>query len=178
MSTVPGLRLGPGEEVVYVLRTHLKVLFLPAMIQLLLTACLVSAWMFIPADLGEGWVRYGAMIAVGIAMLHYAVWPVLQWRNNRFIVTTSQILVQEGVIYKKTHSSKLARATDIRCERGILDRIFRCGTIVVINAANTHTDAAADLNRIVFRDVPGALEIEQKLKDMVWNEIMPTEAAA
>ncbi|NKX55957.1 hypothetical protein [Arthrobacter mobilis] len=54
---------------------------------------------------------------------------------------------------------------------------FRCGTIIIVNAANTHGGDASNVNRIVFHDVPRALDVEQKLKDMVFHVHLPEQHA-
>lgn len=161
------VRLGPDERPVFMLRTHPKILFVPAVLWLFWVAASVLTWMFVPRDLGEGWVHTGAQAVTFLLALHYTWWPVLQWWKRIYIVTTKQILIREGVLYKKSLSSQIARVADIHVERGILDRIFRCGTLVIVNSANG--DAVSDANRIIFRDVPRALEVEQALKDMVYT---------
>lgn len=160
------VRLSPGEEAVFLLRTHPKVLFIPACLWLLWTAAAVAVYQFVPRDLGQGWVQIGLQLLTFCLAVHYTYWPVLQWRKRVYVVTTKQLLVREGVLYKKSLSSQLARVSDIHVERGILDRIFRCGTLVMVNSANGD---ALNSNRIVFSDVPHALHVEQKLKDMVYH---------
>lgn len=162
-----GIRLGPGEDVVFVLRTHWKVLFIPAALWLFWVAAAVATWLYVPRDLGDGWVQIGLQVVTFGLAAHYTWWPILQWWKRVYVVTTKQVLITEGVLYKKSLSSQISRVADIHVERGILDRIFRCGTLVIVNAANG--EAASDSNRIIFRDVPRALDVEQKLKDMVFT---------
>lgn len=171
------LRLNPGEDAVYLLRTHPKVLFLPAVTWLILVAAAVACYMFVPRDMLEGWLYLGLQAVTCALTIHYAVWPILQWWKKVYIVTTKQLIIREGVLYKKSISSQLLRVSDIQVERGILDRIFRCGTVVVINAANG--EAAQASNRVIFTDVPHALKVEQTLKDMVYhNSAMASMPAA
>ncbi|MCC3299822.1 PH domain-containing protein [Arthrobacter caoxuetaonis] len=161
------LRLNPGEEAIYLLRTHPKVLFLPAVTWLILVGAAVACYMFVPRDMLEGWLYLGLQAVTCALTIHYAAWPILQWWKKVYIVTTKQLIIREGVLYKKSISSQLIRVSDIQVERGILDRIFRCGTLVIINAANG--EAAQAANRVIFTDVPHALKVEQTLKDMVYH---------
>lgn len=160
------VRLSPGEHAVFLLRTHPKVLFVPACLWLLWTAAAAAVFLFVPRDLGQGWVQIGLQVLTFCLAVHYTYWPILQWRKRVYVVTTKQLLVREGVLYKKSLSSQLSRVSDIQVERGILDRIFRCGTLVMVNSANGD---ALNSNRIVFSDVPNALAVEQTLKDMVYH---------
>lgn len=161
------LRLNPGEEAVYLLRTHPKVLFLPAVTWLILAAAAVACYMFVPRGMLDGWLYLGLQAVTCALTLHYAAWPILQWWKKVYIVTTKQLIIREGVLYKKSISSQLARVSDIHVDRGILDRIFRCGTLVIINAANG--EASQSSQRVIFSDVPHALKVEQTLKDMVYH---------
>lgn len=161
------VRLNQGEQAIFVLRTHPKVLFLPAVTWMLLAAAAVACYMFVPRDWVEGWLYLGLQAVTGALVIHYAAWPILQWWKRVYIVTTKQLIIRQGVLYKKSISSQLARVSDIQVDRGILDRIFRCGTLVIINAANG--EAAQSSNRVVFSDVPHALKVEQTLKDMVYH---------
>ena len=160
--------MAPGEEPVYLLRTHPKILFGPAVRWLLLICLAYACHILIPHNLGEGWVYRGAQIITFYLTLHYAVSPIIRWRRKVYIVTTKQIIIREGVMAKKSLSTKLSRISDIQVERGILDRIFGCGTIVVINAANG--EAAEAGRRVAFADVPRVLAVESKLKDMVYHD--------
>lgn len=161
------VRLNPGEQVICLLRTHPKVLFVPATMSLFWIAAAVATYMFVPRDLLQGWLQIGLQALTFCLAVHYTYWPILQWWKRVYIVTTKQLLVREGVLYKKSMSTQIARVSDIHVERGILDRIFRCGTLVIVNASNGDNGNA---NRIVFSDVPRALDVEQRLKDMVYRE--------
>lgn len=159
--------MSPGEEPVFVLRTHPKILFWPAVRWLILICLAYACHMYIPQDIGGGWVYRGAQIATFCLTLHYAISPIIRWRRRVFIVTTKQIIIREGVLARKSLSTKLSRVSDIQVERGVLDRIFRCGTIVIVNAANGEASQAG--NRVIFADVPNVLTVEDKLKDMVYH---------
>lgn len=160
--------MSPGEEPVFLLRTHPKVLFWSGVRWLALICLAYACHIFVPQDIGEGWVYRGAQIFTFYLTLHYAVSPIIRWRRRIYIVTTNQIIIREGVLAKKSLSTKLSRVSDIQVERGILDRIFRCGTLVVVNAANGEATQAG--NRVIFADVPNVLAVEEKLKDMVYHK--------
>ncbi|MCU6480548.1 PH domain-containing protein [Arthrobacter sp. A2-55] len=169
------VRVGLGEVPVALLRTHPKVLFWPVIRWLVFIAMAAACYIFVPRDLVDGWVYWVAQAVTFYLTLHYAVAPILKWWCRIFVVTDRQIMVQEGVLYKRAISSQLARVQDIRTERGILDRIFRCGTLIIVNAANGVTSMD---DRVVFADVPHALKVEQSLKELVFAVQSRNMAAA
>jgi uncharacterized membrane protein YdbT with pleckstrin-like domain len=164
-----GLRLNPGEEILFHLRTHPKVLFGPVVVLLLLIAAAVANTTYMPRDLLKGYL-FGVPFAIlGYLALYYVWYPFIVWKNSTFTVTSKQIVVRQGVLNKKSHSTQLSRVSDIEVERGILDRIFRCGTLIVVNAANIQGGSADGMSRVVLKDVPNALDVEQAIKDLVFH---------
>lgn len=168
------VRMSPGEEPVFLLRTHPKVLFGAGVRWLLLICLAYACHILIPATLGEGWVYRGAQIITLLLTLHYAIAPIMVWRRKIYIVTTKQIIIREGIMARRSLSTQLSRISDIQVERGVLDRIFGCGTLIVVNAANGE---ASQTGRVMFSDVPGVLKVEAKLKDMVYHGLEHSPAA-
>lgn len=169
MKAPAGLRLNPGEEVLFHMRTHAKVLFGPGVVTALLIAAATANTMFMPRDLLQGYLFWGPFAVIAYLALYYVWYPVATWTNSTFTVTTKQIIVAQGVLYKKSHSTQLSRVSDIEVERGIMDRIFRCGTLIVVNAANIQVGAADTMSRVVLKDVPRALDVETAIKDLVFH---------
>lgn len=161
---IPEIRLSQGEEIIYALRTHPKVLFLKVLAgAILLTLAILYAVNFSELHEIVHYIVYGILLVAG---LYFCIVPIIQWANQKFIVTNRQIFICSGVLMKKTHSSQLSVATDLNIERGILDRIFNCGTLIVLNSA---TDIASQKTVVVLKDVPDVLTVEQKIKDMVFD---------
>lgn len=152
-------------------RTHPKMLFVPALIQLVLIAAhvgLALAWAPATSNLGiEGalpsWAQLAAHGVIVIAELWYVVLPALRWWNTTFTLTDAAVVTHWGIIERHSREIPLARITSIHTERGLLDRIFRCGTLIFQDAAYTpagsytpltaRTTDAPDLG-VVFHDVP------------------------
>lgn len=169
MKPPAGLRLNPGETVLFHLRTHPKVLFSTAVVFLLLATGAAATTMYVPRDLVQGYAFGGAFAVLAVLALCYVWYPVACWATSTFTVTTKQIIVRAGVVSKKSHSTQLSRVSDIEVERGILDRIFRCGTLIVVNSANIQGGASDSMSRVVLKDVPNALCVEQAIKDLVFH---------
>lgn len=162
------VRLASDEVVLYNLRTHPKVLFTRVLIGLMLMISAVFYLLELYAAMPPG-VNIAAGVALFAAASYFCVWPFLQWRSNRYLITNRQILCLNGVLYHKTHSSQLSRVSDLNVERGILDRIFNCGTLVVLNAAGEFAGEGRSGNRVTLHDIPKVLEVEQGIKDLVYR---------
>lgn len=165
---IPDLRLGNDESVLYALRTHPKIIIPRVMIGAILLA--VSIWILVAMPAEKFDPRFSGTLQVLLACVgfYYSIWPIIQWASNKYIVTNRQIIVLEGVLLKKTHSSQLALISDINVERGILDRVFGCGTLIIFNSAGSIRDSN-DTSRVRLHDVPKVLDIEHKIKDLVFK---------
>lgn len=157
------LRLSAGEQVLRVMHTHPKVLFPQVALLILLIILAIAAAVFVPADWGSGWVRGGIWIALAVAALILCGWPMLLWASKYYTLTNRQIVSSWGIIAKNTHSTQLSRVSDLRTERGMLDRMFGCGTLVIENAAS----GVGGTSQTVLKDVPGVLDIEATIKDLI-----------
>ena len=137
MTTAP-------ETVLMRLRTHPKVLFKPVIIQIALIAAHIAVYRYFPASTGFAWAdEWGQLTVHGIIVLielTYVVLPALRWWNSEFIVSNRRLEEHWGVLYRNAREIPLDRIASVTTERGILDRIFGCGTLVV------HDAGLVDLN--------------------------------
>lgn len=149
-----------GEETLFHGRTHPKVLFIPAVIQVLLLALHVAAMRYFP-DVGndkfDAWSGPVIHSLIFAAETWYVIVPILWWRFSSFEVTDTRVRERWGVLYKNTRDIDLNRITQTNEERGIIDRIFGAGTIVIYDAANS--------SALRFKDVPRFNEVRQILDD-------------
>lgn len=139
-----------AERTLYRGKTHAKILARPAAIQVALLAAHVGLLIFPFGRTGVGvfdrWVDPALHAILIAAALWYVVWPFLQWHHSLFEVTDRRIRQRWGVLNKHSREIHLDRITQVNEERDIVDRIFRCGTIVIYDAANA--------SAIRFHDVP------------------------
>lgn len=164
------VRMSPEEEVLYSTRTHPKILFLPVLALLTVAVLTYFAFAYIQMAWASGWVLWISLGTLAVLAIKYALWPYLQWQRSLYFITNKQIIMSKGVLNQKTHSSQLSRISDLNVERGVLDRIFHCGTLVIYNAAGGLSEGAVDSNsHVVLKDVPKVLDIEQKIKEMVFH---------
>ncbi len=158
-----GLRddhLTEGEQVVMRLRTHPKVLVVAVVWAALLVAALVLLWWFLrdtDAYVVTMWVAGAVAVALGAWLVGV---PVLRWRTERFTITDRRISHRHGILTRHGRDIPLHRVNDIALEKGLLDRLLGCGTLVVSDA----TEKAG----MVLHDVPRVEQVHVRLQELLY----------
>lgn len=148
------------ERTLVKVRTHGKAIFGPVMLGLLLSA----AGAALNAVLPPGWKPIGTwvIIAVVVAMtLWFSVRPLLSWLTTSYTITTRRIITRHGLLNRFGHELPLSRIDAVSSERGLIDRMFGCGTLVFTTASE---------RPVVLHDVPSVKEIEGLLGDLIYRE--------
>lgn len=156
-----------------VLHRHKKALVPAATVFFFLLFLNVVTWKFWPEDLGYQWIPQGLLIVLNIAG---AIVPYLRWKTETFTVTKRSIRNDWGILYKQSREIDLTRIASISEERGILDRIFGCGTLNFYDAAaGAQPNTSGLWNKgdnpqagVRFHDVPEVKKIRlivEKAKD-------------
>ncbi|MGO0577876.1 PH domain-containing protein [Ornithinimicrobium panacihumi] len=159
-----GLRdnqLTEGEEVVLRLRTHVKALLVAALWALLLLAALVALWWFTRGE--DHYVM--TMWIAGAVALALAAWlvgvPFVRWRSESYTVTNRRISHRSGVFSRRGRDIPLHRINDIALEKGLLDRVLGCGTLVVSDATQQ--------SGMVLHDVPDVERVQVRLQELLYS---------
>lgn len=166
-----------NEEILWSGRTHFKVLAKPAFIQLLLLIVHVLIAIFIPSQTGWAWWDSWGHLTLHILVLLVEIWyvvvPVLQWLNAGFEVTNFKAVSRWGLLHKHAREVPLDSIVSVSVERGILDRIFGCGTLMFQDAASGFQPTTAgpwnrergkqSRNGVRFADVPNVFEVQKIL---------------
>ena len=159
----PAKHLSEDEHVVFHLRTHVKALLVPVFVLLVPSAAAGVAFGFIPQDTQVG--RIGRWVALGVAVvvvLRWVIWPFLTWMTTTYTVTTERLITRTGVITRVGRDIPLGRINDVAYEQELIDRLLRCGTLVV--------SAASEQGQIRLRDVPQVHSVQLKLSELVREE--------
>lgn len=167
--------LADGEEIQMNLRTHWKALVLPVLLLVVLIA-IVATTAALTQDSDWGvW----ALTAVGAITAVLAVigvlLPVWRWNSSRYMFTNRRVSHRHGLLTKKGRDIPLYRINDVAIEKGPIDRILGCGTLVISDA----TDKAG----MELRDVPGVETVQVTLQNLLYRtddgsddgEFPPTE---
>ncbi|MHA3723732.1 PH domain-containing protein [Leucobacter sp. HY1910] len=188
LNTQPAATVSTGETSIWQGRTHWKVLFVPVIIELFLLALHFAALRWLPTNTGlpwwDDWGQLGAHVLLLLLGIWYAVVPVLQWRAATFSVTSRRVIARWGLLYRQSREIPLDRVVSVSVERGILDRIFRCGTLIFHDAAagfgpqtqGTWNTSNGGSGGVRFSDVPRVLAVQDMINQQRFTK--PAEGAA
>jgi len=136
-----------GERTVETTRTHVKRLFLPFLV--LLVVCVATG--FLVAEIGDqgdgkaGWV----VIAIGAVLI---VWgsliPFLSWYLWTYTLTNKRIVEQKGILTRTGRIIPLSRVNDVAFEKNLNDRILGCGTLIIHDASEQAGLQLHDIPRV------------------------------
>jgi uncharacterized membrane protein YdbT with pleckstrin-like domain len=158
---VANKHLNPGETIVFSTRTHVKALVLPSLILIVVVAA--AAYLAaMPSDDNshQGQIRIAVAVVAGVLILWQFVWPFLNWLNATYTVTNRRLTTHQGVITRTGHDIQLTRISDVSYEKGLLDRILGCGTLVISDAS--------DLG-VKLPDVPRVAERQRIISDLLFQ---------
>ncbi len=158
----PRRLLNDGEHVVVTSRAHAKTLAGPVLV-LLLTAFLAT---FAVGRAGRELAgtplaaTVAAVAAVAaLVLVRAVVLPFLRWSSTTYTFTDRRFVARSGVLARVGRTVPLDRVAAIDVERGLLDRVLGCGTLVV-------SDGGED-GRIELHDVPRVEEVQTRVAEQV-----------
>lgn len=149
--------LTEGEHVVMELKEHAKALFWPFVLLVVLVAAVVVTVVLVPNDV----VRW---VVAGLALVAAVVWvfvPWLRWRTTEYTVTNKRIAMRSGIITRTGRDIPLYRINDVNYEKGPIDRLFGCGTLVISDAT--------DKPGLNLHDVPDVENVQVRLHDLLFT---------
>jgi uncharacterized membrane protein YdbT with pleckstrin-like domain len=127
--------LSPGERIVVSTRTHWKALLLPAIV--LIVVCGIAG--FLIAVLPSGSTHTPLLIIVLVVAAALIGWlsirPFLIWLTATYTVTDRRLITRWGIIVRRGRDTPLQRINNVEFEKGIIDRLLGCGTLVVSDAS-------------------------------------------
>jgi membrane protein YdbS with pleckstrin-like domain len=152
--------LNDGEHVVVSTRTHVKALLLPAVWLILLAGVAGYASSFATGNAKPLLLAVIWLIAL-LVVLRLVVGPFLRWLTTTYTVTDRRLMTRSGVLSRRGHDIPIARINDIAYERGIVDRILGCGTLVVSDAS--------EHGRVRLPDVPDVERVHLRISDLLFG---------
>ena len=153
--------LADGEQIILNLRTHVKAILLPILWAVLLVLVLVLLWWFLR---GEDYYSLVMWIAGAVA-LGLAGWltvlPVLRWNAERYVITNRRVSHRTGILNRKGRDIPLHRVNDISVDKSVVDRVFRCGTLVISDATQQQG--------MVLHDIPSVEQVQVRLHNLLYD---------
>lgn len=158
----PQALLSAGEDIVLDLHPHAKALFVP----LGLVPVVLGLGSFVAAEIPDGSaqapIRY-VILAIGLIVLGwFSLWPFLKWETTHYVVTNRRIVHRSGVLSRSGRDVPLNRVNDVSFNHGPLERVLRCGTLVI--------ESAGDRGQVVLADVPHVERVQHTVYELVQQE--------
>ncbi len=158
MGIDPSL-LGAGEVEVLHLRTHGKALILPAIV--LVVIGVVSG--LLVAVLPMGWQPASNWVVAILALLAVVLWvlvPFLRWLTSTYTFTNRRIITRRGIITQTGHDLPLTRIVNVAYQRGVVDRMLGCGTLILTTAADMP---------VTLEDIPDVERVHVMMTELLFG---------
>lgn len=150
--------LNEGERIIFSTRTHVKELVLPVIV-LLVTVALAG---FLTSTTDRTWLLWVIWLVALAVVAVFSVWPFLVWLTATYTVTNRRLTTHRGVINRTGHDIPLSRISDVTYEKGLVDRIFGCGTLRISDAS--------DHGAVELPDVPRVEKLQLLLSNELFHE--------
>lgn len=153
--------LGPEEHVVAYTRSHWKALVVPVIV--LIVTCAVAGFLLAAALTKVGPLLGWVVLAVAVLVIgRFTVRPFLRWLATSYTVTNRRIILRSGVLHRSACDVPLQGIADVRSERGLLDRLLGCGTLIVSDAG--------EFGRSILHDVPRIQYLQLTIADLIYAD--------
>jgi uncharacterized membrane protein YdbT with pleckstrin-like domain len=154
--------LNGDESVVVSTRTHGKALLGPLLL-LIVIAAVAGVLVTYAGGVGRAAPLLQAVV-YGVAALvafKVVVRPFLTWLTTTYTVTDQRLITRWGVLSRNGHDIPLARISDVSYERGLLDRVLGCGTLLV---------SVASESRVTLHDIPHVERVHLQIQDLLHGD--------
>jgi membrane protein YdbS with pleckstrin-like domain len=153
--------LGEDEYVVASTRTHWKALIFPVFLLLVVA----GGGGFLAAVVPDGGMQPAARIAIAVlAVAVLAIWalkPFLNWFFATYTLTNRRLITRHGILTRIGRDIPLMRINDVSYEHGLVDRMLRCGTLVI--------QSASDGGQVILKDVPHVEQLHLQMSDLLFG---------
>jgi uncharacterized membrane protein YdbT with pleckstrin-like domain len=162
--------LTQDEQLVLLLHPHWKTLIRPFAVAVLVIAVALIAEVLIPSNSAAAVER---LVVAAVAILAVMLWlivPVLRWRTTTYELTTRRLRVRSGIATRRGRDIPLARINDVSFEKGLLDRLFGSGRLVVESAGEHGQILLNDIPRVEFTQATLFRLVEEEQRRLERNE--------
>lgn len=139
-------------------RTHVKVLIVPFLIGLAIM--LIGGYFVgVVGDAGSGTPRLIGLVVLAVLFLWGTVLPFLRWLTWTYTLTNRRLIEQKGILTRKGRIIPLARINDVAYEKGVVDRVLRCGTLIIHDASQQ--------SGLELHDIPRIEDVHRRISHLV-----------
>lgn len=150
--------LSDGEHVVLSVRTHPKALIGPIALLILVVAAVITAAMLQPANSKLGLIAF--VVAVPVVVV-WVVIPFLRWMTSTYTVTNRRLITRSGILSRSGRDIPLFRINDVAYEKGLIDRLLGCGSLIISDAS--------EKAGLVLPDLPNVEQVHLQISDLLFE---------
>jgi uncharacterized membrane protein YdbT with pleckstrin-like domain len=157
----PRKLLAANEQVDTEIRTHWKALVLPVLALLVI----VFAASFGAARVSgshRGTIRLVILVVAVVALAWLTLLPFLRWWTTIYVLTTHRLILRRGIIARSGRDIPLARINDVSFSHTAIERLLRCGTLVV--------ESAGERGQVTLTDIPRVEQVQRHLYELVESD--------
>lgn len=128
-----------------------------------IAACIIGFILVIAAGLAApAWMGYATNAAwwVWLILLGHLIWRIIEWKDEKFVVTNRRLLLVYGIFVKKVAMMPLSKVTDMEYKRTLAGRLLGYGTFVLESAGQAQALDVIDYVRFPdqrYREISGLM---------------------
>jgi len=166
----PDPSLTADENLVLRIHPHWKTLIRPLVVAVLVVAVALVAEVLIPSGSAAPPARLVVAAVAILALMLWLIAPVLRWRTTTYELTTRRLRMRDGIVTRHGRDIPLARINDVSFEKGLLDRLFGSGRLVVESAGEHGQIVLTDIPRVEFTQATLFRLVEEEQRRLERNE--------
>ena len=102
------------------------------------------------------------MIILIFVLFLWIIWDIISWRAIHYMLTTTRVLVERGVIRKEKVYMHYNKIQDVNISQGIMERIFKAGDIEIFGGH--------DRTRLIMEHVPNPDQVDNTINRLIQGD--------
>jgi uncharacterized membrane protein YdbT with pleckstrin-like domain len=151
-----------GERFVLRLHPHWKTLLGPFLLLAVIVIAAIVALILLPTGSDTGLARDAIGVVVFLALITWAVVPLLRWKTTSYELTTRRLRLRRGILSRSGRDFPLIRISDVSFSHGLLDRLLGCGKLIV--------ESAGEHGQLILTEIPEVERVQATLFQLVEDE--------
>jgi uncharacterized membrane protein YdbT with pleckstrin-like domain len=151
-----------GERLILRLHPHWKTVLRPLLILAATVVALLVVLIVLPSMQNGALVRLALAVLAVVIIVAFTGVPLLRWRTTTYELTTRRLRLRVGILTRRGRDFPLMRISDVSFAQGPLDRLLRCGRLVV--------ESMGEHGQLVLREIPHVQHVQSILFQLVEDE--------
>src|SRR5215468_2765239 len=154
--------LSEGEHSVLLVHPHWKTVLMPFLILVLVVLVAAALVVVIPHNRLQGEERISVVaVSLEVALIWTGI-PFLRWRTTTYELTNRRLRLRRGIVSRTGRDFPLIRISDVSFSHGPIDRLLRCGKLIV--------ESAGEHGQLVLNEIPEVEKVQATLFQLVEDE--------